>query len=95
MTNAPTAHSLGASRIAKVSTLDFSLFIIGGVAVVVALVVIAAMTMAAFTRMAAAPLALAIRTGLLGLLVGEAIRVWMIAHGMSLVNAGTDLAPSR
>ena len=37
MTNAPTAHSLGASRIAKVSTLDFSLFIIGGVAVVVAL----------------------------------------------------------
>jgi hypothetical protein len=79
------------SHFNNTSTFDFSLFVIGGVAIVVTMVVIVAMTVAAFGRTTAPPpLALAIRAGLLGLLTGEAIGAWMIVHGMALVNSGAD-----
>jgi hypothetical protein len=75
------------------TALDERLFIAGAVMVAVAIGVIAAMTLAAFLRTTApAPLALAIRAGLVGLLAAQASGVWMLGHGLALVDADADPA---
>jgi hypothetical protein len=71
--------------------LDERLFIAGAVMVAIAIAVIAAMTLAAFVRTTApAPMALAIRAGLVGLLAAQATGVWMLGHGLALVDADAD-----
>jgi hypothetical protein len=61
------------------------------VMVAVAIVVIAAMTLAAFVRTTApAPMALAIRWGLVGLLAAQVTGVWMLLHGLALLDADAD-----
>jgi hypothetical protein len=71
--------------------LDERLFIAGAVMVAVAILVIAAMTLAAFVRTTApAPMALAIRAGLVGLLAAQATGLWMLLHGLALVDADAD-----
>lgn len=87
-----TQHARGVvSHFNNTTTLDFALFIIGGIAIAVTVLVIAAMTAASFTRATAAPpMAWAIRAGLVLLLAAQAIGAWMIVHGVGLVNAGAD-----
>ncbi len=87
-------HARGVpSHFNTATTLDNGLFIMGGVAIVVTVLVIAVMTVASFTRATApAPLALAIRSGLVALLAAQAVGVWMIVHGLALVDAGGDPA---
>jgi hypothetical protein len=71
--------------------LDERLFIGGAVMVAVAIVVIAAMTLTAFVSTTApAPMAVAIRWGLVGLLAAQASGVWMLLHGLALVDADAD-----
>ena len=73
------------------TALDERLFIAGAVMVAVAIGVIAAMTMAALVRISApAPMALAIRAGLVGLLAAQVTGVWMLGHGLALVDADAD-----
>jgi hypothetical protein len=71
--------------------LDERLFIAGAVMVAVAIGVIAAMTGAALVRTSApAPMAVAIRAGLVGLLAAQATGLWMLGHGLALVDADAD-----
>jgi hypothetical protein len=71
--------------------LDERLFIAGAVMVTVAIVVIAAITLAAVLRTTApTPMALAIRAGLVGLLAAQASGVWMLLHGLALLDADAD-----
>jgi hypothetical protein len=72
------------------TTLDNLLFVImGGAAVAVAATVILIMTVLAFTSMRASPsMALAIRAGLLILLVAQAVGGWMIQHGIGPAGEG-------
>ena len=72
------------------TTLDNLLFVVmGGVAVAVTATVILIMTVLAFTSMRASPsMALAIRAGLLILLVAQAVGGWMIQHGLGLAEEG-------
>jgi hypothetical protein len=71
--------------------LDERLFIAGAVMVAIAIVVIAAMTLAAFVRTTApAPMAVAIRWGLVGLLAAQASGVWMLLHGLALLEDDAD-----
>jgi hypothetical protein len=72
------------------STLDYLLFVVmGGVAIAVTATVILAMTVLAFTAMRASPsMTLAIRAGLLILLVAQAVGGWMIQHGLEPANEG-------
>jgi hypothetical protein len=72
------------------STLDYLLFVVmGGVAIAVTATVILAMTVLAFTAMRASPsMTLAIRAGLLILLVAQAVGGWMIQHGLGPANEG-------
>jgi hypothetical protein len=73
------------------TALDERLFVGGAVMVAVAIAVIAAMTLAAFVRTTApAPMAVAIRWGLVGLLAAQASGVWMLGHGLALVDADAD-----
>jgi hypothetical protein len=85
-------HARGVpSHFNTANALDYGLFLMGGVAIAVTILVTAAVTLAAFTRStAASPMAWAIRSGLLALLAAQAVGVWMIAHGMALVDAGAD-----
>jgi hypothetical protein len=85
-------HARGVpSHFNNATALDQGLFILGGVAIAVTLLVVVAMAAAAFARTTAPPpLALAIRSGLLALVAAMAVGVWMIVHGISLVNAGAD-----
>jgi hypothetical protein len=87
-------HARGVpSHFNNATALDQGLFILGGLAIVVTLLVVVAMAGAAFARTTAPPpLALAIRSGLLALLVAMAVGVWMILHGLTLVDAGADPA---
>jgi hypothetical protein len=87
-------HARGVpSHFNNTTSLDESLFITGGVAIAVTLGVVVAMAVAAFARATASPpLALAIRCGLLALLAAMAVGVWMIVHGISLVDGGADPA---
>jgi hypothetical protein len=72
------------------TTLDNVLFIVmGGAAVAVTATVILVMTVLAFTSMRASPsMALAIRAGLLILLVGQGVGGWMIGHGVGPASEG-------
>ena len=72
------------------TALDNLLFVVmGGVAVAVTATVILIMTVLAFTSMRASPsMALAIRAGLLILLVAQAVGGWMIQHGLGLAEEG-------
>jgi hypothetical protein len=71
--------------------LDERLFVGGAVMVAIAIGVIAAMTLAAFVHTsAAAPMALAIRAGLVGLLAAQATGVWMLLHGLALLDGDPD-----
>ena len=85
-------HARGVpSHFNTATALDNGLFVMGGVAIAVTILVTAAMTVAAFTRTTAAPpMAWAIRSGLLALLAAQAVGAWMIAHGLTLVDAGAD-----
>jgi hypothetical protein len=72
------------------TTLDNLLFVLmGGVAVAVAATVILVVAVLSFTAMRAAPsMALAIRAGLLILLVAQVVGGWMIQHGLGLAEEG-------
>jgi hypothetical protein len=71
------------------TTLDFLLFLIGGVAIAVTVTVIVALTVLAFTAMQAPPsMAVAIRAGLLILLVAQGVGGWMIGHGVGPASDG-------
>jgi hypothetical protein len=69
---------------------DNLLFVVmGGVAVAVAATVILILTVLAFTSMRASPsMALAVRAGLLILLVAQAVGGWMIQHGVGAAGEG-------
>ena len=63
--------------------LDTWLFLVGGVAIAVTVTVIVVLTVLAFTALRAAPsMTLAIRAGLLILLVAQGVGGWMIQHGV-------------
>ena len=72
------------------TTLDNLLFVVmGGVAIAMAALVIVVITVLAFTSMRASPsMALAIRAGLLILLVAQLVGGWMIQHGIGPANEG-------
>jgi hypothetical protein len=72
------------------TTLDNLLFVLmGGVAVAVAATVILVVAVLSFTAMRASPsMALAIRAGLLILLVAQVVGGWMIQHGLGLAEEG-------
>jgi hypothetical protein len=72
------------------TALDNLLFIVmGGAAVAVTATVVVVMTVLAFTSMRASPsMALAIRAGLLILLVAQGVGGWMIQHGLGLADTG-------
>jgi hypothetical protein len=74
------------------TALDNLLFVVmGGVAVAVTATVILVVTVLAFTSMRAAPsMALAIRAGLLVLLVAQVVGGWMIQHGLGLAEQGAS-----
>lgn len=85
-------HARGVPSHFNVATpFDEALFTLGGVAISVTVLVIVATTAAAFTRSTAPqPMAWAIRAGLLSLLAAQATGIWMIVHGVSLLNLGGD-----
>jgi hypothetical protein len=69
--------------------LDTGLFLAGGVAIAVTVTVIVVLTVLAFTAMRATPsMTLAIRAGLLILLVAQAVGGWMIQHGVGPAGDG-------
>jgi hypothetical protein len=71
------------------TTLDYALFLAGGAAIALAATVILVITVLAFTSMRASPsMALAIRAGLLILLVAQAVGGWMIQHGVGPASDG-------
>jgi len=78
-----------ASHFNFATSLDTRLFLLGGVAIAVTVTVILVLTVLAFTAMRATPsMALAIRAGLLVLLVGQAVGGWMIQHGVGPASDG-------
>jgi hypothetical protein len=69
--------------------LDTWLFLAGGVAIAVTVMVIVVLAVLAFTAMQALPsMALAIRAGLLILLVAQGVGGWMIQHGVGPASDG-------
>jgi hypothetical protein len=72
------------------TTLDNLLFVVmGGVAVAVAATVVVVLAVLAFTCLRAPPsMALAVRAGLLVLLVAQGVGGWMIGHGVGLAEQG-------
>lgn len=86
-------HTRGVpSHFNDTNALDLGLFIMGAVAVAAAILVIVAVTGAAFIRARApAPMALAIRSGLVALLGAQAVGLWMLLHGLSLLDG--DVTP--
>jgi len=79
-----------ASHFNNDTALDSLLFVaMGGGAIAVAATVILVMTVLAFTAMRASPsMALAIRAGLLILLVAQVVGGWMIQHGLGPAEEG-------
>jgi hypothetical protein len=78
-----------ASHFNFATSLDTRLFLVGGVAIAVTVTVIVVLTVLAFTAMQApASMALAIRAGLLILLIAQAVGGWMIAHGVGPASDG-------
>src|SRR6266542_5030475 len=78
-----------ASHFNFATTLDTSLFLLGAAAIAVTVTAILALTVLAFTAMRAAPsMALAVRAGLLILLVAQGVGGWMIGHGVGPASDG-------
>jgi hypothetical protein len=78
-----------ASHFSFGAALDTRLFLVGGAAIAVTATVIVALTVLAFTAVQASPsMALAIRAGLLILLVAQGVGGWMIAHGVGPASDG-------
>jgi hypothetical protein len=78
-----------ASHFNFATTLDTWLFLVGGVAIAVTVTVIVAVTVLSFTRLRAAPsMAVAVRAGLLVLLVAQGVGGWMIGHGVGPASDG-------
>jgi hypothetical protein len=78
-----------ASHFNNATPLDNLLFVVMGGAVAVEAMVILAIRVLAFTAMRAAPsMALAIRAGLLILLVAQVVGGWMIQHGLGPAEEG-------
>jgi hypothetical protein len=81
-----------ASHFNFATSLDTWLFLLGGVAIAVTVTVIVVLTVLAFTAMQATPsMALAIRAGLLILLVAQAVGGWMIQHGVGPASDGQTI----
>lgn len=71
------------------TTLDTLLFLLGGAAIAITVTAILVLTVLAFTAMSAPPsMALAIRAGLLILLVAQGVGGWMIQHGVGPASEG-------
>lgn len=80
------------SHFNNLTSLDAALFAGGGITIGFTIIVILAVTVASFTsNTAPAPMAWAIRGGLLSLLAAQAIGVWMIMHGTALLDE--DITP--
>jgi hypothetical protein len=78
-----------ASHFNFATPLDTALFLTGAAAIAVTVTVIAAVTMLAFTRLRAAPsMVVAVRAGLLVLLVAQGVGGWMIGHGVGPASDG-------
>jgi hypothetical protein len=78
-----------ASHFNQATTLDYALFLGGAAAITVEIIVIVALTVLAFTAMRASPsMAVAIRAGLLILLVAQGVGGWMIGHGVGPASDG-------
>jgi len=78
-----------ASHFNQATTLDYALFLTGAAAITVTVTVIVALTVLSFTRLRAAPsMALAVRAGLLVLLVAQGVGGWMIGHGVGPASDG-------
>jgi hypothetical protein len=78
-----------ASHFNFATPLDTGLFVAGGVAIAVTVTVIVVLTVLAFTAMQATPsMALAIRAGLLILLVAQGVGGWMIQNGAGPASDG-------
>ena len=81
-----------ASHFNFATSLDTRLFLLGGVAIAVTVTVILVLTVLAFTAMQATPsMTLAIRAGLLILLVAQAVGGWMIQHGVGPASDGQTI----
>jgi hypothetical protein len=81
-----------ASHFNFATSLDTRLFLLGGVAIAVTVTVILLLTVLAFTAAEATPsMAMAIRAGLLILLVGQAVGGWMIQHGVGPASDGQTI----
>ncbi|MDH2426510.1 hypothetical protein [Sphaerisporangium sp. TRM90804] len=83
-------HARGvASHFNDTTRLDDDLFTLGGASIGFTILVSTVMTFAAFARCTApAPMAWAIRAGLVALLAAQAVGAWMITHGLALTEAG-------
>jgi hypothetical protein len=78
-----------ASHFNFATPLDTGLFLAGGVAIAVTVTVIVVLTVLAFRAMQATPsMTLAIRAGLLILLVAQGVGGWMIQHGVGPASDG-------
>ncbi len=78
-----------ASHFNFATTLDYALFLLGAAAITVTVTVIVALTVLSFTRLRAAPsMAVAVRAGLLILLVAQGVGGWMIGHGVGPASDG-------
>ena len=78
-----------ASHFNFTTTLDYSLFLLSAAAITVTVTVIVALAALAFTRLRAArSMAVAVRAGLLILLVAQGVGGWMIGHGVGPASDG-------
>ncbi|GAB3426400.1 hypothetical protein [Flindersiella endophytica] len=86
-------HARGVpSHFNDATPLDERVFELGAVAIVATILVIVALTVVAFVRPATtAPMALAIRAGLVALLVAQATGLWMVVHGLSVRDSGVSM----
>jgi hypothetical protein len=89
-----------ASHFNFTTRLDTALFLVGGAAITVTVTVTVAIAVLAFTRLQAPPsMAVAIRAGLVILLIAQGVGGWMIGHGVGPASDGvtqglTTVAPA-
>ncbi|MFB9476169.1 hypothetical protein ACFFR3_42305 [Nonomuraea salmonea] len=79
------------SHFNDMTALDEALFTGGGVTIAVTVTALLLITVAAFTSCTAdAAMAWAIRGGMLALLAAQVVGMWMIVHGIGLLDAGVS-----